>query len=164
MKSVYLETSIISYLTARPSQDLILAAHQEVTRQWWNERRNRFELFVSRLVIDEVSRGDPDAVARRLNAIQGLSALPIVPDAIRLAKRLIDTEALPRVAVEDALHIGLSAVNGIHYLLTWNCKHIANAERLWQINDLIRGEGLEPPLICTPEEFLESNHEERPDR
>jgi len=164
MKSVYLETTVISYLTGRPSCNIVQAGHQEVTRQWWETRRGDFDLFISQLVIDEAGRGDTDAAHRRLAAITNLPLLDPTDETITVAESLLQRHALPRHASDDALHIALSAARGIDYLLTWNFKHIANAEKLWLIEATIRSHGLEPPIICTPEELLGGNHEERPHR
>jgi predicted nucleic acid-binding protein len=128
MKTVYVETSILSYLTARPSRDLLAAAHQQVTREWWDGRRKRFEVFISPLVEREARRGDPAAAQRRGAALHGLAMLEIVEDAYDLAAALISEGALPPSAEDDATHIAMAAVHGIDYLLTWNCRHIDNAE------------------------------------
>jgi hypothetical protein len=127
MKSrVYLETTIPSYITARPSRDIVRAAEQEVTRAWWTTR-NRFDLYVSELVVDEASAGDPQAATQRLQAIMEIPLLGMTPEAESLGNALVRRAALPHRAAIDALHIALAAVHGMHYLLTWNCKHIANA-------------------------------------
>jgi hypothetical protein len=151
---VYLETTIVSYVTARPTRDLIRAARQEITRQWWDVRRNDFELHVSQVVVDEIGRGDPEAAESRLALVADIPRLEINEPATELARALLDEGALPRRAVEDALHIALSAVHGMDFLLTWNCSHIANAEMMGAIQSTIRACGYEPPLVCTPEEML----------
>ena len=160
MKSVYIETSIISYLVARPSRDVVVLAHQELTRQWWNEQRDRFELFVSRLVLDEAARGDPETAARRLEAIRGVPVLPITQESTELAQCLIEAHALPSEAADDAFHVALATRAGIDLLLTWNCKHIANPEKTWLIEETIRQAGLAPPTICTPDELVGGSYEE----
>jgi hypothetical protein len=153
---VYLETTIVSYLTARPSRDLITAAHQQITQQWWHIQRTRFDLFVAPPVMQEVQAGDPDAAARRLAALQGIPLLTLSEEATGLAQALIAPGPLPANAVVDALHIAIAAVNGMHYLLTWNCTHIANAAIRGDIEDVCRARGYEPPVICTPEELMEN--------
>ena len=120
---VYLETTIISYLTARPSRDLITAAHQQITQQWWQTRRAHFDLFVSPPVIQEAQAGDPEAAARRIAGLQDIPLLTLSAEAAGLAQALIAQGPLPDTAVVDALHIAIAAVNGMHYLLTWNCTH-----------------------------------------
>lgn len=153
-KSVYIETSVISYLAARPSRDLIRAAHQQVTREWWETRSRDYELFISQAVTDESSRGDPDAANRRLTILSGLQALETSEGVIRLAESLLRVHALPAKAGDDALHIAFSSVHALDLLVTWNCAHIANAVTMPAILRTIRAAGYEPPVICTPHELL----------
>jgi len=152
----YLETTVVSYLTARPSRDLITAAHQQITQQWWETRRVSFDLFVAPPVIQEAQAGDREAAARRIAALQDIPLLTLSEEATGLAQALIAPGPLPANAVIDALHIAIAAVNGMHYLLTWNCTHIANAAIRSDIEDVCRARGYEPPVICTPEELLET--------
>ena len=152
---VYLETTVVSYLTARPSRDLITAAHQHITQQWWQTQRTRFDLFVAQPVIQEAQAGDPEAAGRRIAVLQNIPLLVLNNAAGGLARALIAPGPLPSNAVVDALHIALAAVHGMHYLLTWNCTHIANAAIRSDIEDVCRAQGYEPPVICTPEELLE---------
>lgn len=152
--SVYLETTVISYLAARPHRDLVTAAHQQVTHDWWTHRHNEFDLYVSELVIREASAGDPDAAARRLTFLEGIAPLAVSDAARSLAGRLIQAGVVPVRAAADALHVALAAVNGIDYLLTWNCQHIANARMRARIENTCRENGYEPPVLCTPEELL----------
>lgn len=155
MKSrVYLETTIPSYLRAWPSRDIVRAAEQEITRTWWG-RRDAFELFVSELVLDEVGSGDAKAAAERLEVLAGIQALGMTPEAEALGAELVRQAALPKKAAIDALHIALAAVHGMNYLLTWNCKHIANATMRGKIEEVCRAASFEPPIICTPMELLE---------
>src|SRR4029450_9077135 len=123
----YLETTIVSYLTARPSRDLITAAHQHITQQWWHTQRARFDLFVAPPVMQEAQAGDPDAAARRLALLQGIPLLALSEEATGLAQALIAPGPLPVNAVVDDLHIAITAVHGMHYLLSWNCTHIASS-------------------------------------
>ena len=95
-KRVYIETSVISYLAARPSQDLLTAAWQQVTHEWWNNRRPRFELFTSELVSAEASQGDPDAAKRRDEKLRDIADLEVTDSAVALAKKLVDAGALPK--------------------------------------------------------------------
>ncbi|WP_295396218.1 type II toxin-antitoxin system VapC family toxin [uncultured Thiodictyon sp.] len=156
MKSkVYLETSIVSYLTARRSRDLVVAANQELTREWWDSRRAAFDLFISEFVSQEAAAGDPSAAARRLAAIQSIQELAVTDEVGELARALIESVPLPPKAQVDAFHIAVAAVNGIDYLLTWNCSHINNAALRPRIDYLCRSMGFEPPIICTPQELLE---------
>lgn len=150
----YIETSIISYLTARPSRDLIVAGHQQITHEWWQLRQPFFQLFASELVLSEAAQGDPAAARARVAVLAGVATLETRPEALELAQRLLQRGPLPQKAAADALHIGIAAVHGVEYLLTWNCKHIANAETRPQIERICRAAGYEPPVLCTPEQLL----------
>ena len=151
---VYMETTIPSYLTAWPSQEVVTAGHQQTTRDWWTTRRDNFDLFVPQFVIDEASLGDSDAAARRLEALANLSLLEPGDDVYQLADKLVKEVPLPAKAAADSLHIAVATVNGMDYLLTWNCTHIANAELRARIEKVCRDAGYEPPVICTPEELM----------
>ncbi len=153
-ESVYIETTVISYLTAWLSRDLIRAAHQQITQEWWRNRRNDFEMFISEFVINEASSGDKDAAEERLKALEEIPLLDINLEVENLAKSLISEKALPIKAATDALHIAVAAVHGINYLLSWNCKHIANAEMQKIIGKVCSKNGYKCPIICTPEELL----------
>ena len=153
--SVYIETTIPSYLTAWRSPELIMAANQEPTRRWWESSRQIYELFISAIVTQEASGGDPDAAKRRVAAIEGLPELDISEEVELLAARPLAGTALPDNAKTDALHIAVATVHGIDYLLTWNCKHIANAAMRPKIEAICRASGYEPPVICTPLELME---------
>ena len=155
MKSkVYLETTIVSYVVAEPTKDIVQTAHQQITRQWW-AGRDRFEIFVSRAVVAEARRGDVRAARRRLAALRGIPRLAAGRRGIRLAESLLRLGALPQNAEVDAVHVGIAAVNGIDYLLTWNLRHLANAALRGKIEEAVRKAGLVPPIICTPEELME---------
>lgn len=151
---LYRETTVPSYLTARPSRDLIIAGHQQITREWWQQRRESFQIFVSQLVVDEVSAGDPAAVRERLSMIEGLPLLDITPEVEPLASALLKARVLPRKAATDAAHIALAAVHGMDLLVTWNCVHIANAVMAKAVAKVCEDHGFECPVICTPEELL----------
>ncbi|MGA9997748.1 MAG: type II toxin-antitoxin system VapC family toxin [Pyrinomonadaceae bacterium] len=152
--TVYIETTIVSYLTARLSRDLVTAAHQQIAQEWWANRRTEFALFVSQFVIQEASVGDAAMAQKRLEELQAIPLLDVNQDAENLAQRLIADGALPKKAAVDALHIAVATVHGMDYLLTWNCKHIANAEMQSKVAAVCRESGFEPPIICTPEELL----------
>ena len=157
MKSkIYLETTIISYCVARPSRDLITAAHQQITQEWWEDQKQYFDLYVSELVLQESQMGDAQAIQRRLELLASFPLLQLTEDAARLAQALLNAKAVPMKAVGDALHVAIATVNGMDYLLTWNMKHIANAMVRNAINVVCRTYGYEPPIICTPEELLET--------
>lgn len=155
MKSkVYVETTVVSYLVALPSRDIVQAAHQQLTREWW-ERRNHFDLFVSQAVLAEAGRGDAQAAAHRLAALDGIPVLSIGAAVSEFAERLLDRGIIPANAAIDAVHIAVAVVNGMDYLLTWNCAHIANAAIRVKIEQACRDAGMQPPIICTPEELVE---------
>jgi predicted nucleic acid-binding protein len=149
---VFIETTIPSYLTAWTSADLVRAAHQKLTKAWWIERE-KYELYTSRLVLQECEAGDPTAAAERMAAIAGIPLLQQSDAVADLAVALVRSVPLPPKAISDSLHIATAAVHGIQYLLTWNCTHIANVTLRPRIESVCRDSGYEPPLICTPEEL-----------
>lgn len=153
-ESVYIETTVISYLTAWLSRDLIRAAHQQITQEWWQNRRNDFEIFVSEFVIQESSAGDSEAAEERLEALEGIALLNVNSEVENLAKKLVAEKAVPEKSVTDALHIAVAAVHAVDYLLSWNCRHIANAEMQDAIRKVCEENGCKFPKICTPEELL----------
>ena len=152
---VYLETSVISYLAARLSRDLVVAAHQQITAEWWHGSRHRFDLYTSELVTREAEAGDPGAAARRMGVLEGLTSLTLDEEVMNLAIALLDAKAVPRQAVEDAYHIATATVHGMDVLLTWNCKHIANVTMRHLIDQTCRTRGFELPTIANPEQLLE---------
>jgi len=153
-KTVYIETSIFSYLTARPSSDLLAAAWQKITMDWWDNQRQRFELLASDLVVEEAGRGDVTAAGRRLEALSGIPLLAITDEVLAFSKTLIQAGAIPREAVGDSIHIALSAVHGVDYLLTWNYRHIDNAEKKPLVRSVCLTAGYGYPEICTPQELM----------
>lgn len=152
---VYVETSVVGYLTSWPSGDLVIVGRQKITRDWWLRAQVDYDLVVSELVIQEAKIGDPQAVTDRLEALDELPVLGISPPAVDLARALMERGAVPRSEPEDALHIALSVVNGVEYLVTWNFKHIANATLRARIHAVCSGQGFAPSTICTPEELLD---------
>ena len=154
MPSVYVETSIVSYLTARPSPSPLVAAWQEVTISWWNHQRQDFDLCTSALVLEEASRGDPEAAERRMAHLEGIPLLATSDQVIEFAGRLIHPGPLPIGAADDAFHIALSAVHAVDYLLTWNFKHIGNALLKPRVRTLCTEHGHPCPEICTPQEMI----------
>src|ERR1700733_2666671 len=151
MESVYLETSFISYLVARPSRDVIVAGHQQTTQEWWANRRSEFECAISQVVIDEASAGDAAEAHKRLNIIAGLPELEITADAEALAEAIMASGVLPPHVARDAAHIAVAAV---HYLLTWNCKHLAYAQISRRIALVCEKAGQRMRIICTPEVLM----------
>ncbi|MGA2705538.1 MAG: type II toxin-antitoxin system VapC family toxin [Isosphaeraceae bacterium] len=154
METVYLETTFISYLVARPSRDLLVAAHQQATEEWCAIRRAVFECCVSQVVIDEASAGDPAEVQKRLAIISGLSALEITEDAESLTQAILAEGVFPARAVRDAAHVAVATVHAVDYLLTWNCRHLANAQIARRIALVCERLGYRMPNICTPEELM----------
>ena len=153
---VYIETSVISYLTGRPSRDVIIAGRQALTAEWWETCRTRFDVYVSALVVEEAGDGDPEAARRRLVVIEGIPAVSVGGEARELAHLLIDRGPIPEGYPEDALHIAVCAVNGVDYLVTWNCAHLANASLRREVEGLLEQSGYQCPIICTPEELMEA--------
>lgn len=156
LQRVYIETTVVSYLTARPSRDVVIAGHQQTTHEWWDTQRGSYELCVSQLVLQEAAAGDPRAAQERLAVLQDMTFLESTAAALALAKELIQAGALPAKAADDALHIAVAATQGVPYLLTWNCRHLANATMRPMIESVCTGIGLKAPIICTPEELLEA--------
>jgi hypothetical protein len=152
---VYVESSVLSYLTSRFSRDLLVAANQQITRQWWENGRARFHLYTSQYVLDEISVGNAAAAAHRMAAATEMTVLSTNDGVIVLAQSLLNAGALPKKAVVDALHVAVAATHKMDYLLTWNCKHIANPAMRPKIEKVCREMNLTPPIICTPEELME---------
>jgi len=159
VKSIaYIETSVISYLAARQSRDVVAAAYQEVTREWWSTAAGRFDLVASELVVTESGAGDPAAASARLDVLEPVTLLSITGKSETLARLPVDLRAVPRQSAADAAHIAIAATNGVDYLVTWNFRHIANAAMRSRIEGVCRQAGYEPPVICTPGELMESEH------
>jgi hypothetical protein len=155
VERVYIETTVASYLTARPSRDLIVAGHQQITHDWWDARRGDYENCVSQLVLQEAKDGDPQAAQERLDILATMTMLEIREEAVELAEVLVLAGALPPKAGNDALHIAIAAIHRVPYLLTWNCRHMANATMRTQIENVCASKGYKAPIICTPEEMME---------
>ncbi len=152
---VYLETTVVSYLTAKPSSNIVIAAHQQSSQEWWEDRKQDFRVVASQLVLQEAGRGDMPAAQRRLDILKGVELLEITPEATNLARALIGNSVVPDTSLEDALHVAVSVVNGCKYLVTWNYRHLAGAGVRTRIEAFCRDKGYEPSIICTPEELLE---------
>lgn len=154
LPKVYVETSVVSYLTARKTGDIITSAHQEITRDWWEHHRKNYDLFASQFVIIEAEAGDPEMAELRLNALNEVQLLTVSEDALELGRTLVKRGPLPEKAQTDAFHIAVAASRGMDFLLTWNCRHIANAKMQNEIRRLCSAIGFAAPVICTPEELL----------
>lgn len=153
-QTIYIETTIFSYLTLRPSKNLVAAAWQQITFDWWANQRDKFELYISELVVAEAERGDPDAATKRLNQLQKIPKLSIIDEVVTFADKLVQKGAIPLKAADDAMHIAVAAVHGIDYLLTWNCRHIDNAETKPLIRKVCENSDYVYPEICTPQELM----------
>jgi predicted nucleic acid-binding protein len=154
--SAYIETTVIGHLAGRVLDDPIIGGRQRVTRLWWPIAVKEYELYVSSVVADECSAGNADASKERMEILNSLSFLAISPITDRLAADLIAKHAVPATEPRDALHIAISAVNGIEYLVSWNFKHIVNPKTRAAIERVCEEAGYSPPMICTPDELLES--------
>ena len=154
-ETVYVETSVVSYLTARPSWDLVATARQQFTAAWWAHRRKLYRVVASPLVVEEAGRGDPVAASDRLDVLRGLAVVGPTTDTDALAEALMHETPLPAKAAADAVHIAVASTAGADYLLTWNFRHIANPVLRDQIARVCRSLGHEPPTLCSPEDLLE---------
>lgn len=152
--TLYLETTIPSYLAARPSRDLIIAANQQITHEWWNEERKNFNIYISQAVIIEARSGDPDAASRRLKYLEGLEILPLTKEVEEMAREYISVLKIPQKSALDAVHIAYAVVFNMDYLLTWNCKHLAHGEVRKKLKYYNSSMGLETPEIVTPAELM----------
>jgi hypothetical protein len=152
-ETVYIESSVISYFTARPSRDVVVSARQAITENWWRNQKSKYEVFISGLVIQEISEGDGEAAQKRLEVIEGTPLLAMPEEALELAKDLLIQGAVPLNSEEDAFHIAIAAVSGINFLLTWNFKHINNAHTKALISSVIETHGFICPILCSPEEL-----------
>ena len=150
---VYIETSFVSYLTSRPSRDIVVAGHQQVTREWRDAHDERFEVVASQLVAQEAATGDPKAAQRRLEILDQVEMLPTTDEAEALAITLVQEQVLPPAAADDALHLAIAVTNGVEYLLTWNCRHLANAALRRDIDQVCLSRGYQTVIVCTPEEL-----------
>ena len=154
METVYIETSVVSLLVAKPSRDALIAGQQQVTRDWWKLRRESFACITSDETRAESARGDAEQVRRRLAALGGLPSLPITPEVESLAAEFLRTGALPAAARSDAIHLAVATIVRGDYLLTWNCRHLANAQILRRLEREAVRFGWALPTVCTPLELM----------
>ncbi len=154
MDIVYIETSIVSHATARPSSNPATAVLQDQAKRWMVEQRPIYDLVTSQLVVTEAGEGDPDAASRRLVMLADIPVLDENPDIDAVAGELIARSLIPAAARLDALHVATVALAGVQYLLPQNCRHIANAHVLPRVYRMLDDLGLSGMLICTPVEFL----------
>ena len=153
--SVYIETTVVSYVTARPSRDLIVAAHQQVTMEWWENTLPHCQPFVSPVVIEEAARGDREAAKLRLEKIAGFPVLEVTNEVRELADLYFAHTQIPEKARGDAYHLALATYHGIDFLVSWNFTHILAAPIRVMIQDINASRGIRTPIICTPEELME---------
>ena len=154
--SVYIESSVVSYYAARPSRDLVVACHQQLTHEWWASARSRYDCYVSPVVIEEISAGDAAAAERRLAAVAALPVLGVTSKANELAAEYLERLQIPDESQADAFHLALASWHGMHYLVTWNCRHIANARVRFVLVEVNSARGIRTPIVCSPEELLEA--------
>jgi predicted nucleic acid-binding protein len=162
-RTIYIETSVISYRVARPSRDIIVLARQEITAEWWDSVLPHLDAYVSPVVLDEIAGGDQQAQTLRLQLVANMPPLAVDERIISLAEAICEEIRLPERAQADAYHIAIPSVHGIDYLVTWNCKHIANAFMLRKIEQIVQAKGFTMPVVCTPEELMEEIQDERSD-
>ena len=159
-ETVFIETTIPSYYVARRARDIVQAARQELTIEWWDAHRSRYELLSSQIVLDELARGDKTLAERRLELVAGIPLLVISEPVIRIAEELLRDGVVPKKAADDAFHIACAGVHRVNYLLTWNCTHIANPHNRHRIEMCFARHQIAMPVICTPEEFIGDDYEE----
>jgi predicted nucleic acid-binding protein len=153
--TVYIETTVISYLTSRPSRNLIVAAHQLITVEWWRDVLPELTPYISIAIVDEISKGDPVMAAMRLDAVKDFPELEITSEVRSLAARYISKLQLPHRSITDATHLACASWYGVDYVATWNMAHIASAKVRAVLNNLNRARGVSVPVLCTPEELME---------
>ena len=153
--TIYIETSVISYLTSRPSRDLITAAHQQITHEWWDKGLPLCEAYISPIVIEEISQGDPEAAQLRIEKVSSFSLLEVIPEVQELATVYFSQLGIPEKAIADTFHLALATCHGIDFLTSWNCKHIVNGRVKMIVQEINAKQSLHTPVICTPEELME---------
>jgi hypothetical protein len=154
--SVYVETTIVSYLASRPSRDIVIAANQELTRQWWEEEHRHLQLFISPFVYEEATKGDPLAIEKRLDVLRQIQMLARKPHEIGpLTEKIHSSLKMPLKAKADAIHLAYAIIYRLDYLLSWNCTHLANAITCRRLTNFCQSESLWLPIICTPAEMVE---------
>jgi predicted nucleic acid-binding protein len=154
--TIYLESTVISYYTASRTRDLIVAAHQEITQEWWETILPRMTAHVSQIVFDEISRGDTDAAQRRLAAIDRFRVLEMTSDVASLANNYFEALDIPQKARNDSFHLALAVYHGMDYLVSWNCTHISSGRVRNIVGSINAERGYRTPIICTPEELMEA--------
>ncbi len=156
--TLYLETTIPSYYTARVSQNLIVAAHQAITQEWWQREAIKYDIYISQFVMDEAAAGDQNAAQRRLDFLNSFPLLETIAEVESLAQKIVKTHLFPMKAIQDVSHIAVAAVHRMEYLLTWNCTHINHATTKEKVRLVCEKQGYSFPIICTPEELMEEKY------
>lgn len=157
---IYIESTIPSYVAARPARDLLQAARQQLTRDWWDFQREKHVFFTSQVVLDEIAFGENAMAQLRLDLLVGVPLLQVTEEVKELARRVLGSGLLPVTADRDATHIALASAYEMDILLSWNCRHIANAAIQGRLRKLMESAGFTLPVICTPEELMESDDEQ----
>ncbi|GAB4482984.1 MAG: hypothetical protein OHK006_02690 [Thermodesulfovibrionales bacterium] len=153
-ESIYLETTVVSYYTSKPSRDIIVLAHQEITREWWGTALKRYDAFISEIVVEEALAGDPEAARKRAGILKKIPHLDLNPAVERMAQVYVERLNIPPKALRDAVHLAVASVHDVDYLVTWNCSHIANGEIIRKLMQVNIAYGIKTPVICTPEELM----------
>ena len=153
--TVYIETTVISYLTARPSRDLIIAAHQQITHEWWEKALPHFAVFISPIVLEEISRGDEQAAKLRLEGVSSFPLLEVLPEVRELAESYFSAMEIPEKARADSYHLALATWHGMDFMVSWNCTHIVSGRVKKTIEEINSTYGIRTPIVCTPEELME---------
>lgn len=154
-KKIYVETSVISYYNSRLSRDIITASHQQITQEWWSSQLHLYKTFISEVVFEEISKGDPEVAKRRIESVKGFSFLEITPEIINLSREYYEALMLPDKARLDAVHLALAVYHGMDFLLSWNFLHIVGAKPRAIIEQINYLKGIKTPILCTPEELME---------
>jgi hypothetical protein len=157
---IYIESTIPSYVVARPARDLIQAAHQQLTRDWWDLQREKHELFTSQVVLDEIGSGEAAMASQRIELMAEITLLDLTDEANALTKQILGSGLLPATADRDAAHIALATVHEMDILLSWNCRHIANAAIQARLRKLADASGFTLPVLCTPDELMGITYEQ----
>ena len=154
-ESVYLETTVVSYYTSKPSRDIIVLANQEITRQWWPYASKRYDIYISEIVFEEACLGDPDASELRLHRIEPFIYLELNDEVKKMTKVYMEELNLPEKSFRDAAHLAIASVHKVDYLVTWNCAHLANGEVIKRLMKVNGSYNIHTPIICTPQELME---------
>ena len=157
---IYIESTIPSYVVARPARDLLQAARQQLTRDWWELQRGKHELLASQIVLEEIAHGEKAMAQQRLELMQEVPLLRVTDESQELARQILTSGLLPASAERDALHIALASIHAVDILLSWNCRHIAKGAIQVRLRHLADKAGCVLPAICTPEELMSNNYEQ----